>query len=146
MTMKAKKLDIELFIKIRDILLPNDTSVNWLRYQDFGNSFRRELPENLFKFEENYDNPNFEFLNPTLEFLKIMLENNIENFTNLLASKTFPQGVCQTVPPEWEKERPQKFESDVKVLNDSSKKLVESYDNFIKTGRRILKITTENNV
>lgn len=141
---ESKKLDTELFLKIRDELLPN-SSINWLRYQDFGNSFRSDAPDKLFYFGDNYNDPSFEFFNLKLDSLKEKLKEKIEVFTNLLSKKTFPQGsISQTIPPEWRTERPNQFKKDVNSLNHSSKELIESYDLFIKEGRKILKVSSIN--
>lgn len=139
---QSKKLDTEIYLKIRDKLLPGNKSINWLRHQNFaGFGFRREAPDDFFNFESTCSDPNFVFLDSDLEEIKVDLQKNISELTGLLALNTFPQSNgIQTVPPEWEIEQSERFDEVIKKLSESREKVIESYDKLMREGRKKLKI------
>ncbi|WP_312766333.1 hypothetical protein [Epilithonimonas sp.] len=140
---ESKKLDIQLFNKIRTEFLPAEKDINWLREQSFNNGFQKEKAYTFFDFDEMLsENPNFEFLNSDLEELKRKLIQKIQIFTNDLSVNTFPENNkdFQGVPKEWRDNHPEKYLNAVQILNKDKKEVLDSYDELIRAGRKILKV------
>ncbi|MGJ1526554.1 hypothetical protein ACR79H_12905 [Sphingobacterium spiritivorum] len=136
------KLDRLIFEKIRNELLPQTGAIYFLRHNNFaGFSFDNKEIDELDKFEDECRKSDFEFLNPSLEKIRIELFNSIDHFTTQIAGETFPtHNGRQTVPPEWEDEQPERFWSVVDELHKTKFDICSKYDELIKSGRRILKI------
>lgn len=139
---ELKKVDTELFNKIRNKYLPAENEISWLKEQDFAHGFNRDFAFIFFDFEEKMSkNPNLEFLGVELENIRKELVSNIKIFNKHLISKTFPSdGKMQSVPKEWQKTNPKIFIESVKLLNDSKEKVIECYDRLIRIGREKLKV------
>lgn len=135
------KLDLELFNKIKNDLLPQDGAIYWLRHNNFaGFSFNVEKLDQLDYIEHEAKKSDFEFLNPELEKLKTELLKEIEAFTTLMATNTFPtKNGLQSIPSEWEREQPDRFRKVVNEVHENKHRLCEKYDELIRNGRRILK-------
>lgn len=136
------ELDLNLFMNIKSKILPYNRAISFLRHNNFaGFSFRNESLDDLEHFEYEAKKPDFEFFNPELEVLKKDLEGLICKFTSLIASDTFPTANGrQTVPPEWELEQPERFNNVVNELHAYKESICNKYDEFIKAGRKILKV------
>lgn len=159
------RLDQELFTKIR-ALLPSDGVIWFVRNHDYGGSFERKVHQPLFRFLELCELPECEFLDTDMEGLRAKLYETTMQFTQSLGLKTFPlEG-----NPGWNRiprdpyedlttlsiysERAKNDEEfdrmirdqqlRIKVmqeeLNQLSTQLVETYDEFIRLGRRRLSI------
>jgi len=135
-------LDKQIFEKIRTDLLPQTGAIYFLRHNNFaGFSFKIENVEDLDKFEYECKNPDFEFLHPNLEKLRIELLEYVAHFTTLVGLETFPtNNGRQTVPPEWETDQPERFWKVVNDFHETKHKICQTYDDLIKSGRRLLKI------
>lgn len=83
----------------------------------------------------------FEFLNPKLEsFIKGMFDV-VKEFNETLTANTFGHGKnSQSVPSEWRYEQKERHEKAVKELNKLATEICRSYDDFIRNGRKILKV------
>ena len=135
------KVDRQLFNKIHEEMLRQDGTIYWLRSQHFGSAFLDKYMHPLIAFEHESFKSNFEFLNPKLESLKNKLVNNIKEFNESLTSNTFGHGKNgQSVPPEWRYEQKERYEKAVEELNKLADDICNNYDNFIRTGRKILKV------
>jgi len=136
------ELDKQLFIKIRDVLLPQDRTIGFLRHNNFaGFSFDTEMLNDIYEFENEKENPNFHFFHPELEQIKNEIMESVDKFTYVVAVDTLPtlQG-RQTVPEDWEIEQPERFDRVVGELHNLSHKICDKYDILIRTGRSILKV------
>jgi hypothetical protein len=136
------KLDQAIFQKIRTELLPQTGSIYFLRHNNFaGFSFKIESIHDLDKFELECKKSDFEFINPSLEQIKNELLEAVSDFTFQIGRHTFstPNG-RQTVPPEWELEQPDRFNTVVNDLHTTKFKICEKYDELIRLGRRVLKV------
>ena len=138
------KLDRELFNKIREELLPQNTVIYFLRHKNFaGWSFDLDYIEYLHKFEDENENPDFSFFHPTLENLKSELFNKISHFTEIIAYHTFPTKTGKNineVPSEWADEQPERYQKVVSDLHKTKDEICSKYDELIKTGRELLQI------
>lgn len=139
---ESRNADKEIFNDIRNNILPANNSIYWLRHQNFrGFSFNPKNMHDFDEFEELCKNPNYTFLNEELESLKQQLQNKIAKFTELIALNTWSTNSgLQTVPPEWEIEQPERFSTTVKEIHTTAFEIIDLYDEFIKTSKKILKI------
>lgn len=160
------KLDQELFTKIRQIL-PSDGVIRFVRYHDYGGSFDRKVHYDLHRFLEYCELPEFEFLDADLEGLRAKLFENINKFTQAIGLYTFPimigDGSWNQIPPDpmenlgaisfyhshakTEEEFNRMVEDQRRrifnmhhELNDFAEQVVETYDEFVRLGRRKLAI------
>ncbi len=136
------ELDRQLYLKIREDLLPQNQTIGFLRHNNFaGFSFDDGMLDDIYKFESEKENPNFHFFHPELEQIKNELMDRIEKFTFIIAGETFPtpQG-RQTVPPEWEIKQPERFDKVVNDLHTLKNEICSNYDDLITKGRNILKV------
>lgn len=138
----SKNADKEIFNEIRNNILPANNGIYWLRNQNFrGFSFNPKNMRDFDEFEEVCKNPNYTFINKDLEEQKEKLKIKIAKFTELIALNTWSTDVgLQTVPPEWEIEQPDRFSKTVKEIHTVAFEIIELYDDFIKMGKKILKI------
>lgn len=136
-----KILDIGLFNKIRNEYL-TDNEVSWLREQDFNFGFNRNIAFTFFNLTDKiHENPNFEFFNEEIEEFKNKLIKSVQIFNHNLSNETYPSGeIMQSVPKEWRLSNPEKFNYAVTILNQSKKELLDTYDSFIRAGRRTLRV------
>ena len=136
---ETDKKVFESFVKI----LNWNGSINFIRMLDFHNSFETN---SLYDFNEiiyHSENPAFEFINPDLEGLRIELLQKIINLMNLIGLNTYSLGnrlERNEVPKEWRETLSEKYYVAVKLLNDASLSVCDSYDNLIKTSIRKLGI------
>ena len=139
---ETDKKVFESFVKI----LNWNGSINFIRMLDFHNSFETN---SLYDFNEiiyHSENPAFEFINPDLEGLRIELLQKIINLMNLIGLNTYSLGnrlERNEVPKEWRETLSEKYYVAVKLLNDASLSVCDSYDNLIKTSIRKLGIIPE---
>jgi len=139
---ESRNADKYIFNDIRNNILPATNGIYWLRNQNFrGFSFDPKNMDDFDEFEEICKNPNYTFLNKELENKKQNLQNKVAKFTELIALNTWSTNRgLQTVPPEWEIEQPDRFSSTVKDIHSIAFEIIDLYDEFIKTGKQILKI------
>jgi hypothetical protein len=138
---KSLELDTALFNKIRNEIIVND-SIRWVRTNNFaGFSFREDYLQPFDNIEYESQAADFEFLNPNLENLKIELVESILDFNSFLLPNIFNGGNNRlTVPPEWETEQYDRFVKAVDGIHQRTQILAKKYDQFIKEGRRTLKV------
>lgn len=136
------RLDKELFVRIRNVLLPQPGPIDFIRENNFaGFSFVLSELDGLYRISNESRNSDFEFFNPELEQHKKELVKLIDDFNVIISSETFvTERGFQTVPPEWEQTQPERFRKVVKDINRLQDGICEKYDEFLKLGRRILKV------
>ena len=138
---KSLELDTALFNKIKNELLVND-SIRWVRTNNFaGFSFIEDYLRPFDNIEYESQAADFEFLNPNLENLKNQLVESILDFNSFLLPNIFNGGNNRlTVPPEWETDQYERFVKVVDGIHQRTQVLAKKYDQFIKEGRRTLKV------
>lgn len=141
-----RKLDQHLYRRILAIL-PWNGSIRFLSQNNFaGYSFQLSNLDDTDKFYFICcDNPEWEFIDPTLEALRATLCEKIRKFNSLIATNTFPtqQHDRNTVPPEWEIEEPERFDQVVDEIHASAQNCVDSYKSLIREGRRLLAVEAQ---
>ena len=130
------RVDSELFQRIRLQLLPESGTIGFIKNHDFGANFQLDRLNDLHRFFPGVNMADCEFLNPELESLKLDLVRSLINFSDFAANNTFDVGRdFQGVP----KDLPNNIEI-IKTLNVLSRNAGQKYTEFIRTGRKILKI------
>lgn len=136
--------DLELFEKFqRD--LPFNPTIRLLREADFGADYRAEWLQPLNWFVEDWDNPNYEFLDPSLDEARSVLYTSARSLAFDFARETVPHDGNEgwrTVYPWRDRRgpRPQNVLESARVLNEASRSFVPLYDNFVRLGRERLNI------
>lgn len=138
---KTLELDIKFFNKIRNEILTMQ-NIYWLREHNFGGrSFQDELLNPFGIIEDQMGRPDFDFFNPVLENLLQELMKQIKDFNSFLLPNIFTEGLNKlTVPPEWRLEQPERYYEAVDGIHRRAQKVSLKYDDFIKKGRKILKV------
>lgn len=141
-TTTGGNLDVALFQEIRRVLTEAGV-IGFLRSNNFaGFSFKLERLEPLIEIDARRNDPAFEFLDPELEPLRARLSQNIHEFEKMIATNTFPtaRDGTNTVPPEWEREAPDRFAEVVAALHDGARDVCAAYDDLVRIGRRKLNV------
>lgn len=124
--------------------LPPHGSISFLRSNNFaGFSFHLSSIKELESFFYKYsDNPQAEFFNPQIENEFKTLLADINSFQDLICYNTFAVGTddLQTVPSEWEEEKPEQFWSVINDLHNAAAKVCDDYDRFVRLGKREIKL------
>ena len=134
-------VDTALFNRIRNEILVYN-SIRWVRTNNFaGFSFRDEYLQPFDNIEYEAQAADFEFLNPNLEQLKSELIESIIEFNSFLLPNIFSEGHGRlSVPAEWELEQYDRFINAVNGIHQRAHTLGKKYDQFIREGRKILKV------
>jgi hypothetical protein len=136
------RIDKDLFLTIRNVILTQSGSIDFIRNNNFaGFSFSLSELVDLKRISSESKKSEFEFFNPKLEKHKIELVKLIDDFNEIIAYQTFvtDRGL-QTVPPEWEQTQPERFRQVVNDINKLQDSICSNYDEFLKLGRKILKV------
>ena len=134
-------LDRTLFSRIRKQELLFDNKIHWLRYQDFGAPFKSEQLMAINVLTEENDKPDFEFLNPKLEKKKKKLVRAVNEFQERTSSYIFGREAgLVSIPPEWEFRQTDRFHKALRETDEKRKDVCRQYDEFVKLGRRVLKV------
>ncbi|WP_291285386.1 hypothetical protein [Flavobacterium sp.] len=138
---KTLELDTAFFNKIRNELLTMQ-SIYWLRNNNFGGrSFQDELLQPFDMIEMQMERADYDFFNPQLETLLQELMEQIKDFNSFLLPNVFTESVHRlTVPSEWRHEQPERYDEAVDGIHRRAQKLALKYDEFIRKGRKILKV------
>jgi hypothetical protein len=132
--------DKKVYTRLIEILPWNGT-ILFVRENNFaGFSFERKRTDDFGKFIDQCSNPEFEFMDPDLEGLRLSLGQYIDSFMSKIARETFPTHTpgWNSVPEEWESEQPDRFEEVVTSLHQNAQKICEIYDVLVKTAKRKL--------
>jgi hypothetical protein len=132
---------IETIIKI----LPPNGTIQFLRNHNFESRFLIQWLKDTDDFINYFSiNPWQEFFDSDLESQRSVLFNYINRFNKIIGLQTFPvhitleDSICNEVPPEWKEEQPQRYDRVINSIHELSDKIIDSYDNLIKLGRKKL--------
>ncbi len=136
-----RKLDIELFNKIRNIL-PSDGSMKFIRDNNFnGFAFNWKEIYQIHNFRREVDKPESIFFNEELEDIKLKLNKILIDFNTLLSTNTFvvqSRPDFSSIPSEWEVEQPDRFSKVIKAISEKQDEAWEEFCKLISRGRKIL--------
>ncbi len=132
--------DRALFEKLRTEL-PLNGSIDFVRNHPVGVSFHRDKPKELFEFLYYWNDAEHEFLDTELDAKRSQLYAVISEYLHVLGKNTWsiPKSDYQGIPEEWEWNQPERLAEVVRKIENLSTRLVECYDDLIRTGRRKLK-------
>lgn len=132
--------DKMIYLKLINVL-PWEGSLSFISTNNFaGFSFRTASLFDLDNFECLCRNPAFEFIDSDLEGAKADLLNQVRYFQNLIGKNTFPTRNLglNHVPPEWEIENPQHFDSVVNEIHNSAEEICSKYQSLTRMAARKL--------
>jgi hypothetical protein len=136
--------DIAVFEELLALLAPNGV-ISFLRNHDFGGSFSREDIAPLHTFVVLGENPDSEFIDPSLEKERQKLHESASQLAMSIATKTAPNSrdLLSVLPKRLaDSPRPEWVKQEAKELNEAATEFVELYDNFVRFCRaRIAKST-----
>ncbi|RXJ77869.1 hypothetical protein CRV03_02545 [Arcobacter sp. F155] len=129
--------------------LPSNGSIEFLKTHSFGDSFQLEELRQIMDFQCEWNNAEYEFINEDLEIIRKELYENISKFIykNSMGSYSQRNGWFSTIPDncqgEWD--LPKQVIEKIEEMNDLANKVVESHQELVRLGRRILNISNLNN-
>ncbi len=139
------ELDVQAYRRVLE-QLPVDFTIAWLRDHDFGDSFRSEAPNPVFRFCEGYRHrPDFEFLDADLESARADLVAALGEFAEVVATETFEEagtGVTR-LPREWRETQAKRYGQSRHRLNTLSAQAVAKYDALVRLAHRKLGATCD---
>jgi hypothetical protein len=121
-------------------LLPDTSTIQYLREHSFGNAHRGAFLEPLDRFLEQTRGPGEQFLSPGLESLRQNFRTTVATFQGLINKYTRPhlQRDMYEVPSELEVRHPQVYWKAVNDLNKAAEEVTRQYDHLVYTARREL--------
>lgn len=136
--------DLALFEKFQKDL-PFDPTIRLLREADFGADYRAEWLQPLNRFVEVWDDPNYEFVDASLEQLRPLLFAAAQALAFDFAKETVPHDAndgWRTVYPWRERggPRPDHVRESARVLNEASRSFVTLYEQFVRLARERLNV------
>lgn len=136
------ELDKKLFNRIKNELLTAETLDNLYNHLFSTHTFEKEKFDFIYATIKANENPEFEFLNPDLEKSKEELINAIKKFRSstigtIYSAPTKNDFNFLGIPREWDEK---KFYSAMDKIELEETNLFSKTEEFIKKGRRILKI------
>lgn len=142
-TEKHENLDRELFQRIISIL-PWHGSMSFIDTNNFaGFSFDTSMLNQLRNFDAIGEDPSCEFIDPTLDSLRVELKSHVETFLIAIAKYTFPRDNARnSIPMDWELENPKVFKEAVEAIHKHSQNAVTTYKSLIREGRHRLAVAT----
>lgn len=149
--MEARDLDIKLFERITEELLPQGGVIHFLRKHDFGIGVYQKMYDDyiiplhdiVIKESKRSD---FEFINPELELIKNKLVQSIADFTGLISTHAFParNGRLDWFPIEEDLKyssdaiKREKRKKIIDNINNTTTEIHDTYDELVRKGRAIL--------
>jgi hypothetical protein len=133
---EADKKTLEDFLQI----LPSNGGIERLRDRNFaGWAFAWDWFSDIKRFfYTRKDAPEFEFLDPDLEWLRKALLKSINSLLETLSYNTWYLHGSDThasVPEEWEEEQPDRFKRVVSEIHKAAEETCASYDALVRAGR-----------
>ena len=124
--------------------LPTSGSVRWLRDYDFGSSFNTKWLEDLHRFNDKSDDPNFEFIDTELEKLRVSLHEKCTKFIQTVGAETEhvkddgEGGHIIRIPYEMSYKDRERFQQIRARINGLADDVVKTYDELVRGARRKL--------
>lgn len=123
--------------------VPSNGTIRFLRTNNFaGFSFEWKRLEDIERFVEDRNGPDHEFLDLELEAARQRFRENCRALLVALATNTFPttNQDRQAVPPEWEIEAPERFNSAVEEISAAADAVCSTYDDLVRLARKKLAV------
>lgn len=137
--------DVALFEKFQKDL-PFDPTIKLLREADFATDYRAEWLQPLNRFVEVWEDPNYEFVDTSLEEVRPLLYAAAQALAFDFARETVPHDAndgWRTVYP-WRdrgRQRPDHVRESARVLNEAARSFVPLYEKFVRLARERLNVT-----
>jgi hypothetical protein len=139
---RTLQLDRDLFNQMRQ----NHSIVDFI-LEAKSNAFssrpvKSERITTIFNVIEDSRKPDFHFFNPRLEKLKNKVIEEFGNLDLIMMDNIYGTGNSEffSIPSEWEFEQPDRMSKAIADIQRQENILATTYEDFITTGRRILKV------
>ncbi len=132
-------LDRETFKRLTT-LLKSDGIMLFIKQNGFTlGAFPDEIDRQVYRFIQECELPEFEFIDSDLESLKSELKELLINLDFFIGKHTFPAGPGQqAIPYEWEEEQTERYDKAHSDFDSITKLVWDKYDDLIKLARRKL--------
>jgi hypothetical protein len=135
---RRTEADCQLFQSFLEIL-PSGGSITFIRNHPMEGAFALNSLNDLYRFADEWSNPEHEFHDKTLEKKRKELLKHVSQYLSFAARNTFPTDTgLQTVPPEWEIDQPERFDQLVRELHSRADEIFELHQGFVRTARKRL--------
>lgn len=96
----------------------------------------------IFNVTDDNKKPDFQFLNHRLEKLKNKFIKELDKLDTVLSGNIYGTGNSEwlSIPSEWELEQPDRMRKAIADIQQQENILTATYQDFITTGRKILKV------
>lgn len=134
---QPRSADTTLFERFRTEL-PSKGSISFIDEQNMaGFSWRLSNLDQLKHFYYVWDDVEHEFIDVEMEAMRTQLHELIGDYLDQISTYTYPthNPDRQTVPPEWEVDKPEQFFSVVNRLHDTAAKIVQLHSELFRQGR-----------
>lgn len=135
--------DAALFKKFQDAL-PVNGVMRFIKSHDFLGSFNKEDISPMGRFAYEWDNPEHEFIHPTLEELRKEFLTTVNAFNIAVATYTSPNNSgFQAVRVDSQKHDPEhdaRFRDEAKIINEAATKTYAAYESLVREARKILSL------
>lgn len=132
-------LDKVTFERLTD-LLDSRSLMNFIKHNGFiSGPFPDKIFQDISKFLNECDLPEFEFIDADLEGLRSELAENLHKLDELIVKYTFGAGSDrQAIPSEWEFNQPDRFDEAIENFTAVTPVVSNAYEALIRLGRRKL--------
>jgi hypothetical protein len=132
--------DQELFLEFLNIM-PSDGAIRFLRKQEMGGHFNRRGLDDLYAFVGTWEDVTHEFQDSKLEAKRKQLLQQVNDYCDLIGLYTEQDhGDSHHIRPYLRHEQPDEFQKAVRELHKQADKIVKLYDEFIRLGRKKLRV------
>lgn len=132
--------DADLFLQLQEFL-PSHGAIDFIKKHDFGGSFLLSDLDPISRFSHEWDNPQHEFTDPTLEAQRTNLLRAAKYFASAIGFKTAPRiGAQSAVPAHIESDGPfpEWVKRDIREIHKAAEALVDEHEKMMRLGRRML--------
>ena len=110
-----------------------------MKNHDFNSTYERDLVDPLINYNEKYRNdPEFKFMDPELNDLKLKLNDNVAGLLQTLGKYSQPLDVnpnFSSIPKDWEFKNPELFQKAVSASNGYADEITKIYEKLISLAR-----------
>ena len=133
-----KSLDSKILKEIKDTLYKSGV-MYLMKNHDFNSTYERDLVDPLINYHEKYRNdPEFKFMDPELNDLKLKLNDNVAGLLQTLGKYSQPLDVnpnFSSIPKDWEFKNPELFQKAVSASNGYADEITKIYEKLISLAR-----------
>ncbi len=136
------KMDVQLFEDLRN-LLPSVGPIKFIKDHDFLSSFFSNEIDPFFKFRNEWDNSEHQFVDIELESMRKQLYKSVSEFCNIIALYTSPtpngfQSVHGMNGNNYDPDKERQYQMEVKEIHDKADVVIETHQLLLSRAREKL--------